>query len=323
MLAFSTSSKAQNKTELPEAITRNIIQDKKGNIWLASAKGIFKYDGKALTHITDKVSSARFSSVLEDRKGNFWFGSAGSGVYNYDGKSFKKYTIEQGLGSNEVASIYEDKTGNIWFGTESGASRYDGNTFLNFKLKQGLADDTGGGDSTNVSDQENKVWMHNDIHTIMEDKTGKLWFGTKAATYTYDGKTFTLFNDSKTFTNVRAIMQDKKGNIWLGGNYGLWCYNGRTFTPFSQNAIAYIYQDKKGNIWTTSENQKDREWILSRYDESSLADKKPMVTEFKSLYKGYKGMLYGILEANDGSIWVGGGNGVYRYDGKTLTEFKK
>ena len=28
----------------------------------------------------------------------------------------------------------------------------------------------------------------------------------------------------------------------------------------------------------------------------------------------------GILEANDGSIWFGSGGGVYRYDGKTITD---
>jgi len=37
------------------------------------------------------------------------------------------------------------------------------------------------------------------------------------------------------------------------------------------------------------------------------------------------GMLCGILEATDGSIWFGALGpemGVYRYDGKTITDFK-
>jgi hypothetical protein len=37
------------------------------------------------------------------------------------------------------------------------------------------------------------------------------------------------------------------------------------------------------------------------------------------------GMLCGILEANDGSIWIGAlgpMSGVYRYDGKTITDFE-
>ena len=32
--------------------------------------------------------------------------------------------------------------------------------------------------------------------------------------------------------------------------------------------------------------------------------------------------LFGILEANDGCIWFGAYDGVYRYDGNTITDFK-
>lgn len=34
------------------------------------------------------------------------------------------------------------------------------------------------------------------------------------------------------------------------------------------------------------------------------------------------GMLLGILEDAKGNIWFGSGSGVYRYDGKTITDFK-
>jgi hypothetical protein len=40
---------------------------------------------------------------------------------------------------------------------------------------------------------------------------------------------------------------------------------------------------------------------------------------------GENSVLPGILEANDGSIWVGArgpASNVYRYDGKTITDFK-
>jgi hypothetical protein len=45
---------------------------------------------------------------------------------------------------------------------------------------------------------------------------------------------------------------------------------------------------------------------------------KPTVTEIKS----NEGMIFGILEDDDGSIWFGAGDGVYRYDGNTITDFK-
>src|ERR1700728_478608 len=132
VLVFCTSCKGQVKTDLPKnnikseiksvitptgpnTTTRNVIQDRKGNIWIAAFDGIFRYDGKSFTNITSKVSSARFFSVLEDRRGNLWFGSIGSGVYYYDGKSFTNFTTEERLLNNVVTSIYEDKKGNIWF----------------------------------------------------------------------------------------------------------------------------------------------------------------------------------------------------------------
>jgi ligand-binding sensor domain-containing protein len=42
----------------------------------------------------------------------------------------------------------------------------------------------------------------------------------------------------------------------------------------------------------------------------------------KSPFEDHRGALFGILEANDGSIWVGASNGVYRYDVDFLKRLK-
>ena len=63
-------------------------------------------------------------------------------------------------------------------------------------------------------------------------------------------------------------------------------------------------------------------WVLSRYDEKSLTNEKPTVTEIESNYDENKRMIFGILEANDESIWFGSLDGVYRYDGVTISDFK-
>jgi hypothetical protein len=83
-----------------------------------------------------------------------------------------------------------------------------------------------------------------------------------------------------------------------------------------------IIEDKKGNIWTTGGLKLNGGWALSRYDQKSLYDKNPTVTEIMLIKEG---ALLGLLEANDGSIWFGAmgpGSKVYRYDGKTITDFK-
>jgi hypothetical protein len=47
-----------------------------------------------------------------------------------------------------------------------------------------------------------------------------------------------------------------------------------------------------------------------------LSNKNPTVTEITN-----KLMIFGIIEANDGCIWFGADDGVYRYDGHTITQF--
>jgi ligand-binding sensor domain-containing protein len=201
--------------------------------------------------------------------------------------------------------IYEDKAGIIWFGTGGGGvSRYDGKSFRSFTTKEGAP---------------------YNITTIIEDKTGKLWIGTRGQAVVYDGKTFTtLIHEGKPFNNVWSIIEDEKGNIWLGGNgggaNGLWRYDGSTFTKVSERGVYAIIEDKKGNIWTTGEvNPGGGVWALSRYDHKSLYNKNPTVNEIMSRGPA----LLGILGANDGSIWFGAVDGVYRYDGNTITDFRR
>jgi ligand-binding sensor domain-containing protein len=325
VLAFicNIACKGQEKpnSSVPDKMVRTIKQDKQGNIWLASAQGMIRYDGKGFVNMSN-IPPARFFSVLEDRKGNLWFASVGSGVYYYDGKSVKNFTVKEGLADNSVTNIYEDKSGNMWFGTGAGASRFDGSSFQNYKMSAASANSSDSvHQSVYLQQLPKESWMHNDVNGIIEDKTGKLWFATRGFTFIYDGETYTPVSnpDGKLFQNVRSIIKDQQGNIWLGGSDGLWCYNGNAFTNFSKRFVGSVYEDRKGNIWTSSEIGRNQNWVLSRYNGSSLSRTSPEVTEIAINDR----MLFGILEASDESIWVGGFKGVYRYDGKTITDFKR
>lgn len=291
--------KEATNSKVPVSMVRNVRQARNGDILIASYLGVFRYDGTSFTNISSEISWPTFWDVLEDRKGNLWFASQDSGVYYYNGKSFQHFTTKDGLASNMALHMYEDRAGNIWFG----ASRYDGNSFRNFTTKDGFPS--------------------NSIRLLLEDKTGWLWFGAQGEDmFVYDGKTFTTVTnkDGKTFKNVWGILEDKKGNIWFGDNDGFWRYDGKIFTKVSERGAYAIIEDIKGNIWTTGsiDPRADAAWALSRYDQKSLYDKKPIVTEIMS---GQPGLL-GLLEANDGGIWFGSYKGVYRYDGKTITDFK-
>lgn len=303
--AYFTESRAINLPNGPGSITRNIIQDKKGNIWFATFEGIIRYDGTSFTNLTNEKGLRRFRAfaVLEDSKGELWFGTIGAGVYRYDGQSFTNYTTKDGLFNDRVGCVYEDQAGNIWFGAEGGISMLDRKSletglvrFQNFTTEEGIT--------------------HNEVNTIIEDNTGQFWIGTRGNAYIYDGKTFTALtnNVGSPFVNVRSIIKDKKGNIWLGGNNGLWRYDGAFYSNFTSDFVGYIYEDRKGNIWTSSETTSRQTWALSRYNAETLSNGETTSTQVNA----ETGMYFGILEDDAGNIWVGSLQGVCRYDGKTF-----
>lgn len=324
--------KEAETTKVPMGMVRNVKQAKNGDILVASYLGVFRYDGTSFTNLTNKLISPRFASfwaVLEDRKGNLWLGTRDSGVYYLPAgqTSFQHFTTKDGLSSNTAIHIYEDKSGNIWLG----ASRYDPSASVRLSSRRSLS---AGGKSFRTFTTKDG-FPSNSIRLLLEDKSGKLWFGAQLEDmFVYDGKTFTVLKnkDGKAFNNVWSVIEDKKGNIWFGDSDGLWRYDpsthfgsaqhkslrasGGTFTHVSQREAYQIIQDKKGNIWTTG--PVGNVWALSRYDAPSLYSKKPTVSEIMS----QSGMLLGILEDAKGNIWFGSSSGVYRYDGKTVTDFK-
>jgi len=84
----------------------SVIEDKKGNLWFATAKGLCKYNGNDFTNYplpqenpqslspeTGLPSSETETvlSIIQDRKGNFWLGTNTNGAYRFNGKSFTSF----------------------------------------------------------------------------------------------------------------------------------------------------------------------------------------------------------------------------------------
>ncbi|MFN8397823.1 MAG: two-component regulator propeller domain-containing protein [Bacteroidia bacterium] len=303
---------------VPVSMVRNVRNARNGDLLVASYLGVYRHNGSAFTNLTHKAIPPRSSSfwdVLEDQKGNLWFGTKESGIYVYDGKSFRHFTKRDGLPSNMVLHLYEDRTGNIWLGTRFGASRYDGKSLRTFTTKDGLPND--------------------DINTFMEDKSGRLWIGTRGDACYFDGEKFTVLRNEKgdAFYNVWGITEDQQGNIWFGGSIvkekrgsqliletGLWRYDGNAVTKVSDRSASAITTDKSGNIWTTGAVNPfgSGPWELVRYDAASLSGENPTATQVFSI----ENMLCGIVEARNGDIWFGAGRGVFRYDGVGVTDFR-
>lgn len=66
---------------------------------------------------------------------------------------------------------------------------------------------------------------NNSVQSILQDKSGILWFGTNGGLNRYDGTFFIQYNilsqPALSNSSVTALMQDEKGLIWIGTENGL------------------------------------------------------------------------------------------------------
>ncbi len=121
-----------------------IIEDKKGSIWFGDVDGLWRYDGRTFT----KVSQRGAYAIIEDKKGNIWTtgpvnpaNSTVQALSRYDAKSLynKMPTVTEikSGGRMDFLGILEANDGSIWFGSGGGVHRYDGKTITDFKSKEG------------------------------------------------------------------------------------------------------------------------------------------------------------------------------------------
>jgi ligand-binding sensor domain-containing protein len=261
---------------------------------------------------------------LQDKTGNLWFGTTGRGVYKYDGKTFTQFTIADGLNSNTVWSMLEDTEGNIWIGTNKGLCRYDGKTFSAILINANFDNLLFNNASNYNSTLKNEVW------SMMQDKNGKLWFGTSEGVYCYNGKSFTHFLQNDGVINkqnlllkmVDCIVEDKNGMIWFAsgmppGMEGVCKYDGKTIESFKPNGdgwIRYIVKDKNDKLWFGGRSRGN-----FYYDGKTFFNFTEKVGIGNSILSDKAGNMWFTGEEGENSYESK--DGIWRYDGKTFTNF--
>lgn len=239
--------------------TYSIVEDKAGNIWVGTNKGLNRFNGKKFEkksielkssysshlNLTMKTNSTRENSVwsmMVDRKGLLWLGTD-DGVYCYNGKYFTRFLDNKFLLNKDslllraIFSIIETRDGSIWFTAcqSEGVSQLKGSTLLN-------------------------IIPYKDIgrtDKVIEDRNGNLWFASvfKGVGF-FDGKKFrrNVFNELAT-NGPSNIVEDKDGNIWFDTQKGLACYNGKKLKIFTENdgvqakKMIPVMLDNNGRLW--------------------------------------------------------------------------
>jgi ligand-binding sensor domain-containing protein len=215
-------------------VVHDIMQDKAGKLWFATIDGVYVYDGTSFTlFVIDGATNGFMGSndkaerIFEDHAGNIWFGGrTNEGVFRYDGKSVTHFplpAITLQFETRQVSHSWawpqvQDSNGNIWFSNWGGAYRYDGKTFTSFTKSDGLAGHNGL------------------VAKIIADQNGNILLGGDGGLSRYDGKSFTSFKNGLINPWIWTILEDKTGKIWVGTREtGLYRFDGKVFANYSEN----------------------------------------------------------------------------------------
>ena len=149
-----------SKETIAEGAT-DLTQDHSGNIWAATAQGVYVYkndDPVARYTDADGLPSSAVITVREDRGGTIWAGTY-NGLARFTDGRFVSCNDEPGSPRGFVRTIYEDADGVLWFGTYGdGLVRYRDGKFFNYRVEDGL--------------------FNNGVFAILEDDRGNFWMSS-------------------------------------------------------------------------------------------------------------------------------------------------
>ena len=237
-----------------------IVCDTQGNVWIATrTQGIFRYDGKQLTHYPMPEAGGNVFYLLCDKKGGIW-ASAWKNLYRFDKRQerFTVFPLQGNPDSFYSMAMWEDAVGNLWAGTwMQGVWKINPQTgaverYMEPHGCQGISH----------------------IHAIGEYSPDVLLVGSDYGLALIDR--LTGYNrmyrhygeETKALSNrfIYPILKDREGGIWIGTYY-----NGVNYLPpysgqfegysaangdglFNGTIISRFCEGEDGKIWIASDD---------------------------------------------------------------------
>lgn len=290
-----------DKTSITSWIT-HIIQDKAGNIWIATHKqGIFLFNTQTdkLTQFEIPQNDNIVTRILNDEQNNIWL----SGPYqlcklNKVNNTFETYAIEEKTESIYSMALWEDSSNHIWIGTwDKGLWKLDPRTKQVEKYLTG---------------EKGKGILH--IHSILEYSPELLLIGSDDGLTIFNPVTQESFlydnygDNEKSLSDkfIYPILKDREGGVWIGTYY-----NGINYLPpycgqfngysessdipyFNSRIISRFCEGENGNIWIASDDSG-----LSCFNPSTM-----QFLDFNGREKLNKHNLHALCMV-DKDLWIG------------------
>lgn len=311
-------------------VVNELFEDAAGDIWLGFfPSGIDVVDRHASVFNNFRYRAGNPNSVTEggvlsaakDASGNLWIG-AGYGLNYFDPVSgqFTRYQYDpdnsRGLNGNTVLSLALDESANaLWLGILAGGlNRLDiaSGTFTHYLP-----------DSNNpAAIRGREPW------SVARDSRGYLWIATEEGLNRYDPATGAFryylppphMVDGAKVLYSRVVYVDRQNRVWVGTINGLYLFDPDTEqfvhryrhkdgddTSLGADFVFALYEDSRGNFWVGGDG-----------GGLSLLDRETgKFTAYTSRDGLADDVIAGIIEDDQGYLWLGTQKGLSRFDHNT------
>ena len=312
--------------------TRQIVEDKWGNIWFLSRNSsersgrVSQFDGNSVRFI------GTGNALITDQQGDIWVGE-NHVLTKYVAQGVQKLPQAQPheiIGEDLIRStsltinvIFQSRDGTLWLGGSEGEDEKTG-VILSFRESTWNRAALGGAGDTDDEIDTGTQRIHPNagftrpdmsdlnadrpIETIAEDPSGDLWFGGNDLFLRFDGKEFEQilptrrrrrrFSRGVSTGRPASIQVDTKDRLWFSDGRPTREWNGSRLQRH-ENLYGFLeLEDKSGNLWFT-EGQGVRQYDRDLKEIPSTINSGLGNDEIRT-----------VFEAVDGKLWFGHNNGV-------------
>jgi ligand-binding sensor domain-containing protein len=194
------------KDGLANPIVTALLQDAEDTLWIGTQQGMNRFQRGRLYACPEAEGWPHMSvwAFHQDRTGVLWIGTADGLFGRSPNQGVVRYSVDDGLPSNDIRALTEGPDGRLWIGTSHGLAFRRGARFTPLALPSG--------------------WLTRIILCLRADPDGLLWCGTLGG-----GLIRLQENVATAFTTQQGlpgntiyhILDDGLGWLWLTSNRGV------------------------------------------------------------------------------------------------------
>jgi signal transduction histidine kinase/ligand-binding sensor domain-containing protein/AraC-like DNA-binding protein len=334
-------SNKDSKGFISDNVINSLLIDKTGVLWIGTeSRGCNTLDlyRKRFNHIEIEAingnnhQNQQVTAITGDGKNTFWIGTAFNGINKIEALPDGSFTFENinnisvlsNMPTNEIISLLLDNRKNLWIGMG-----------INSIVK--------------VDKERNIVGIPTAgfVFAIHQDHKGQIWYGTWGnglGRINQEQNTVQRFNTSsanyQTLNSdiVVSLTDDFHNNLWVGtkggginiapldvlnsGQSGFvnYVFSEVDSLSISNNEINCILEDKNGTLWLGTSNGLNKALIPEGKTPNEIIYQGKL--RFQSFFDTDglpNNVICGILEDNEGYLWISTMDGLSKFDPVTQT----